>query len=308
MPLGGELLEMLRKMVLGLGLLLLLAGWPGGEISQALQRQEGWILKPQHAILLVARALDQSDMLLLASGGIISGRVQNEEFPLELEDGSIRHLTRSEIDTLDLGFAERPLDRVVLQSGETLQGDLRVENFQIKPPLGGNLLAAPGSFPEELPKAALRGIILRVPQGGRTLGGPVPKAGMVNPIIRRLLVNPLIDILIVSLTRYDWLMLRDGGLLSGSVLDETLPFRSITGQLNPLAREALSLVLFNWPPGQDMAVLRATGVWILGTVELSRLQVRLAPPLGDVELPKAQLFGAFFRVTTLGTGGPGPGG
>lgn len=269
------------------------------EVAFSGQAQGGaQALTPQHAILLAARAIDRSDLLLLASGGIVSGQLRTEEFPLELEGGEgLRTLSKSEIDTLDLGFAERPLDRVLLRSGEVLQGHLRLASLPVALPLEKG--------ERELPLDAIRGVLLRLssgkPRGNLT---PIPKGGEVFPLVRRLLANPLADEIVSSLTRYDWFMLRDGRLLSGAVLQETIPFRSLSGELTPLDREAISLILFNWPPGQDMVVLRTTGAWVLGTVELPELQVRLADPLGEPGLAKGDLFGVFFRVTSLGGGGP----
>jgi len=223
--------------------------------------------------------------------------VLNETFTLALEGGGTRTLWREEIDTLDLGFEERPLDRVLLKSGQTLQGRLQDESFRIQLATGDEVT---------LPRANLRGVIFRIlpEEEGQGLQ-PVPQPGEVLPLLRKLLDNPLIDQIINSLTKYDWFMLRDGGLASGSVIDETFPFRSRDGQVSPLFREALSLILLGRQPGTDLVVLKTTGARLIGTLEMEKIRVRLAHQLDTAtELVKEQLQGIFFRVISLGGGGP----
>lgn len=259
--------------------------------------QEERVLGPQHAILLVAQSLSQFDALLLSNGGMANGMVRNESFTFALEGSGTRTLSREEIDTLDLGFEERPLDRVLLKSGEVLQGRLQDEDFQVQLATGDEVL---------LPRASLRGLIFKIPL--EEFGPLVPEPGQPIwslPILRRLLDNPLADELIGSLTKYDWLLLRNNGLASGSVMDETLFFRSRDGQVTPLFREAISLILVGRRPGTDLIVLKTTGDRLIGVLEMEKFHVRLThQPDSSTELAKDQLAGIFFRVTSLGSGGP----
>jgi hypothetical protein len=285
----GKLLALVSVLALAIGL---------GILPTRGDAQGQSTLTPQHAILLVAKAIAKADFLLLSNKGIISGQLKHESFTIELQGGGARTVQRNEIHTLDLAFTGRPLDRIVLKdpkdaykAGQILQGRLQMESFRIELAVGGEVT---------LPKAALRGVILQMP-APPPRQGPCPRGGCPDPILVQLTANPLVDEITNSLTQHDWIMLKDNRLASGSVLTQSFPFRDPNGQATSIAKESSSLVLFGSQPGRDLLVLKTTGAWLLGTVELKQIRIRLAHQAAQdpgLDIEKDKLYGVFFRVTS----------
>jgi hypothetical protein len=284
-------------MLLTLIKMLALATGFGILFTQGVAQQQA-TLTPQHAVLLIAKAIAKADFLLLANKGIASGQLKQDSFTIALQEGGTRTIKRNEIHTLDLAFTGRPLDRVVLKdpqdpyrAGLILQGRLQVESFRVELAVGGEVT---------LPKVALRGAIFQMPAPPRQQG-PCPRGGCPDPILVQLTANPLVDEITNSLTQYDWIMLKDNRLASGFVLTQSFPLKDPSGQATSITKEVSSLILFGSQPGRDLVVLKTTGAWLMGTVDLTQIRIRLAHQADQapgLDVAKGQLYGVFFRVTS----------
>lgn len=274
---------------------LVLAGLLGGVFVG--QAQQGQLIGAEHAIVIVARAATQFDILLLANRGIVSGTILNETFTISLEGGPTRTVAKEEIATLDLKGNGRLQDRIILRSqkglhGEMLQGDLQVKDFQLRLASGEEIT---------LPRAQVQGAIMQFPVEGLPIPDPREPGPMVK-VFKYLLGSPLTPEVVNSLTKYDWLWLNNDGLLSGSSTNKVFRFQGG----NQFQKKELSVILF---ARQNALVVLKTGEFVMvGALEgMIHLDPTWQGP--TVALPSDIVRVVIFRVPSLGGGGPGgPGG
>lgn len=286
-----------KYLLIGLSLVGILAG---GLVSvgQAQQRQGSATLGSQDAVRLLASAVTCFDAILLDNDGMVSGTIKNEAFTLELEDGGgSRTFKRAEIDTLQLATPTNGLlkDRIILTSGNIFQGTLQAQSFQIQ-------LATDEEI--TLPKAQVQGAILTTTPGATCGGGggfsPLDPGKMRGRLVR-LINNPLTPGLINSLSKYDWVLLSNAGIMSGSVCDDQFSLE-VDGQQELLAKDEISAILFGKRAGTNIVVLK-TGEWLVGTLAGSELCLGSVYENGQSSLARETLRGVIFRTILSGGGG-----
>lgn len=284
----------IKHLLIGLSMAGLLAG---GVVSISIgqEQEQGVTLGPQDAVILLAYAVTCSDVLLLANDGIITGAIQDEAFTLALEEGGgSRTFSREEIDTILLATPGngRLKDRIILRSGEIFQGELlQVETFQVELDTGEDIA---------LPKAQLQGAVLATTEEACGGEGPMPLGdGKLEETIERLINNSLTPGLVNSLSKYDWVLLSNQGILSGSVCDEQFNLE-MEGQAVQLAKEELIGILLG---RIDLVVLKK-GPWLEG--DLSKSELCLVPVYqqDQTQLAHETLRGVIFKAILSG-GGPG---
>lgn len=277
---------------------LILAGLLGGSLIPMGWAQQGQgVIGSQHAVLIVAQAVTRFDMLLLANSGAVSGMILNEAFTIVPEGGSSQTLTREEVDTLDLAARGRLLDRIILKSGEILQGHLQLEAFRVK-------LATDGEV--SLPRDQVEGAILQIPMEDQCEEEicPQPDPQMMVELLRRLIDNPLMAELVNSLTKYDWIWLANGGLLSGNISDEKMSFLTEEGGRQTFQKDELSVIVFSRRAEVTLVVLKQAGEFVMVGALEDKIHLNPSYQLGStIALSQDQIRAVLFRVPSLGGGG-----
>jgi len=274
---------------------LCLAGLLGGVLVSPGQAQQGQgaTLGPQDAVRSLAYAVTCFDALLLDNDGMITGTIQNESFTLDLEGGGSRSFTREEIDTILLATPTtgRLKDRVILRSGEIFQGKLHLESFQVRLASGEEIA---------LPKARVQGAVLATTKGGACIGEGFipPDEDEVIKTIVRLINNSLTPGLVGSLSKYDWVLLTNLGILSGTVCDEEFSLDAMV-----LPKDDLVAILFIHRADIAIVVLKL-GEWLEGKLAGTKLCLAPVYQEGQTQLAHETLRGVIFRAILSG-GGPG---
>jgi len=211
--------------------------WFGSFLGQG--QQGTFTFGAQDALISLSQAVLCFDTLLLENDGLLNGTLQNETLSMTLENGAgTRAFDREDIDTLELATEGNGLvqDRVTLLSQEVFQGKLQTTDFQIQLASGGDIT---------LPRAQVQGILFVSPAGGNCSGGLVqfPSQEEIRALFQRLINNPLTPLLVGSLSKYDWVLLSNRGIVSGSICDEQFTM-NLEGEEITFSPQEVSAILF----------------------------------------------------------------
>lgn len=266
--------------------------WFGGFLGQG---QGAFTFGAQDALISLSQAVLCFDTLLLENDGLLSGTLQDKTLTMELENGAgSRAFNREDIDTLELATESNGLvqDRVTLWSQEVFQGNLQATSFQVQLASGGDVTLA---------RAQVQGTLFVSPAGGDCSGGltRLPSQEEIRALFRRLINNSLTPLLVGSLSKYDWVLLSNRGIVSGAICDEQFTL-NLEGQEITFSPQEVSAILF--ARALDSIWLK-TGDFLEG--KLSGSEVCLSPTYqqGNASLGRGTTArGVIFRTILSGGG------
>lgn len=265
-----------------LGILLLMQS-PVLEAPAQGQEPEGPGIDCRAAAGLYMTAITRNDLLLLANGGVVSGKVLAAAFPFQPTSGSAVELKRKDLLVITFGQTPKEPDRVLKAAGELLSGQLQLNSVEVKLFSGEQVT---------LPRSQIDAIVFQADEPLLIFRGPFGSA--------------LRSRLLQSLTKTDLVAIRGeasgqglgGGveaLLSASLLDKEFPFVEASGQRRSIPKEQTAVLTISDQPGSDLALLKTGGV-LRGTLEIDTLRLQPAYSSQESQLSKGQIKLIIFQM------------
>jgi hypothetical protein len=252
----------------------------GGLVDLSVQAQQspppsGGAPGARQSLEVFFRSLAAGDLVLLSSGGALSGTVQGEQFTVNPSSGQAQTLAKANIAMMTFGSKT---DQVVLMSGDLVSGSVQVDNLTITLPTGTQV---------SIPKAQIAATIFKItpPAGGEgSTTTPQQRQGFFK-LFRSLQAQNLFQLFAKSLTSYDLavfpgqqqqqssngnqLFFTANPILSGKIVNtqfvfNTNLFGSQTFKASDVASIQLAAAGSN--PGSDFITLK-TGDRLSGTLD-----------------------------------------
>lgn len=207
------------------------------------------------------RALSAGDLVLLKSGGALSGTVQGDQFVVNLSSGQSQTLKHSDIALMSFGDKT---DQVVLMDGSQVSGSVQLDQLSTQLPNGAQMTVSKSNIAMTIFK-----LPLPTEGGGQQGSSTTPQQRQcLFKLFRGLQAQGIFGLFAKSLTGFDLAVFPNQEVVSGAIANQQFIFNSaLFGKLTLKASDVAEIDLAPSGSSNPDFITLKTGDKLSGTLD-----------------------------------------